>query len=908
MLNQLRVRWENLRLRAKALLVVGIPVLALLIVTTSAYLAQRQQADAEREAERSLEISRSIQELLTLLVDAETGVRGFLLTGDGEWLAPHEAAVRRLPGALDGLAALIAEPVQQERLQRVRSLIERRRVTWDELRAVRGASLGSESVQGPLARGKVIQDELRDVMGDMQQTQGELDLQRIARAEELRARTELTILAGGALGLLGGLATALLLTGGIVRRLERLSRDAGRLEQGLMPHGRSTATDEIGDLGRALERSHRELRQREAALREARESLEQLITAGPVMMVRLSPPRGGTTYASPNIERLLGYRIADILGTERWWNEHIHAEDREQIRVRLERLVEARGSELDIRCRLIHADGSVRWIDWVVRLSYDSAGNAFELTAYGSDVTERLTAQQLLEEREATLSAILTTSPDLIAIVDEAAEFRYASPAVEAVLGIAPTAAAGRSLLDHVHADDRIELQSMLQAASSESGMADGARFRLRRGSNSWVWTEARARTIPHHGQGAPREVVLVARDASAQVALEAELREARAAAESANFAKSEFLSRMSHELRTPLNAVLGFGQLLEMDDLTPDQQDSTRYILKAGRHLLELIEEVLDISRIETGRLPISPEPVAVGETIDELVALLGPMASPRRIAVESAGAQACSYHVMADRQRLKQVLLNLITNAIKYNREGGRVRLFCTVVEHDRLRICVEDTGPGFTRAQAERLFTPFDRLGAEQSGVEGTGIGLVLSRRLVEAMGGVLAFETRPGEGSTFWAELAIAGVRIDVGPDRQNQPSAAEDASGAPSRSYTILAIEDNAASLMLIERVLARRPGLKIESAIQGSLGLDLARQLRPDLILLDLHLPDMAGMEVLQRLRAEPPLRAVPVVILSADATAGQRERLIAAGAHDYLAKPIDIARFLSLLEEVLPA
>ncbi|MBA2556268.1 MAG: CHASE3 domain-containing protein, partial [Chloroflexi bacterium] len=155
MLNQLRVRWENLRLRAKALLVVGIPVLALLIVTTSAYLAQRQQADAEREAERSLEISRSIQELLTLLVDAETGVRGFLLTGDGEWLAPHEAAVRRLPGALDGLAALIAEPVQQERLQRVRSLIERRRVTWDELRAVRGASLGSESVQGPLARGKV---------------------------------------------------------------------------------------------------------------------------------------------------------------------------------------------------------------------------------------------------------------------------------------------------------------------------------------------------------------------------------------------------------------------------------------------------------------------------------------------------------------------------------------------------------------------------------------------------------------------------------------------------------------------------------------------------------------------------------------------------------------------------------
>ncbi len=377
------------------------------------------------------------------------------------------------------------------------------------------------------------------------------------------------------------------------------------------------------------------------------------------------------------------------------------------------------------------------------------------------------------------------------------------------------------------------------------------------------------------------------------------ERRRAEARAETANRAKSEFLSRMSHELRTPLNAVIGFGQLLEMEELTPDQRDGVERIVHAGRHLLSLINEVLEISRIEAGRLAMSLEPVPVGETVESAVSLVRPLAAHRAIEVE-LGLPADERYVVADRQRLQQVLLNFLSNAVKYNREGGRITVACAALADGRLRIGVTDTGPGLGPAELARLFTPFDRLGAETSGVEGTGLGLTLSKRFVEAMGGRVHVESAVGVGSTFAVELAAA-----TAPD-QDLHEAVLPAPATAATAGTVLYVEDNLANVRLVERVLQRRPRIILLPAAQGRLGLDLAREHRPDLILLDSHLPDVPGAEVLRRLREEPRTARIPVVMVSADATPGEIRRLLEAGAEAYLTKPLDVRQFLDVVDRLL--
>jgi signal transduction histidine kinase/CheY-like chemotaxis protein len=384
----------------------------------------------------------------------------------------------------------------------------------------------------------------------------------------------------------------------------------------------------------------------------------------------------------------------------------------------------------------------------------------------------------------------------------------------------------------------------------------------------------------------------------------EAEQR-AREEAEEANRYKNQFLSRMSHELRTPLNAVIGFGQLLKLDELTDDQLDSVDHILKGGQHLLTLVNEVLDIARIETGDLALSAEAVLVGDVLDDALGLIRPLATQRTIHLIGGRDTACSEYVLADRQRLQQVLLNLLSNAVKYNRLGGTVSVSCEPSSSTRLRIKVSDTGNGIPQEQLGRLFTPFERLGAERSEIEGTGIGLSLSRQLAEAMGGFLGVETVIGEGSTFWIELPLVEGPVDR-YERLNTRSRFE-REGAPSnRRRTVLYIEDNLANVALVQRIVAQRENVEIIPAMQGRLGLDLAREHLPALVLLDLHLPDISGDEVLQRLRDDPVTAKIPVVIVSADATPRQIQRLLNAGALAYLTKPIDVAELLGILDNHL--
>ncbi len=385
----------------------------------------------------------------------------------------------------------------------------------------------------------------------------------------------------------------------------------------------------------------------------------------------------------------------------------------------------------------------------------------------------------------------------------------------------------------------------------------------------------------------------------------EQDLRGAKDEAEKANRAKNEFLSRMSHELRTPLNAILGFGQLLEMDHLPGEQQESVEHILRSGRHLLGLIDEVLDIARIEAGNLALSLEPVLIIDELQDALDLVQPIAAARNIRLDSDRRELCRRHVAADRLRLKQVFLNLLSNAVKYNHPGGTVTLSCEETGNGRVRVKVTDTGPGIPPDKLTRLFTPFDRLGAEQSEVEGTGLGLSLAKHLVEAMGGTLGVESAPGRGSTFWVELAIAESpleRLEQADERVPAPVRTD----TPRAARAVLYIEDNLSNLRLIERLLVHRPEVRLIPAMQGSLGLQLAREHRPDLILLDLQLPDLSGSEVLRRLQEAPETRNTPVVIISADATPGQIDRLLAAGAWRYLTKPLDVKKLLALLDEAL--
>jgi signal transduction histidine kinase/CheY-like chemotaxis protein len=383
------------------------------------------------------------------------------------------------------------------------------------------------------------------------------------------------------------------------------------------------------------------------------------------------------------------------------------------------------------------------------------------------------------------------------------------------------------------------------------------------------------------------------------------ELAMAMEEAKSANQAKSAFLSSMSHELRTPLNAILGFAQILTSDKLPStlaQKKEFANHILKSGRHLLTLINEILDLAKIESGAVALSMEPVGLPDILQECEAMMAPLGAQRGIRL--LFPDRCTINVTADRTRLKQVLLNLLSNAIKYNREGGAVVVDCTQSAPGLLRISVQDTGMGLKAEQVRMLFQPFNRLGQEAGVEEGTGIGLVVTKRLVELMGGTIGVSSSPGVGSMFWVELKTTEpVPLPVaGPAAQTLPGMP-----VPERdSITLLYVEDNPANLKLVQEIIRFRPELRLLSAPDGQLGLELARAHRPDLILLDINLPGMSGFDVLRQMRSDPRTAAIPAIALTANAMPRDVERGIAAGFSRYLIKPINIDEFTEAINATL--
>jgi PAS domain S-box-containing protein len=643
---------------------------------------------------------------------------------------------------------------------------------------------------------------------------------------------------------------------------------------------------------RALEA---QLRESEARFRQVTETLQQGF-----LLRDIDPP--AVCYASPAVARIFGVDLDTLYRDPLALQSLIHPQDVEQVVTRRAAMTEPS----DFEYRILRPDGETRWIRTRAEPTRSENGRPTRLASVSEDVTAERELRDALCASEERFRLLAENSTDVIARLSGDQRIVYVSPASRTVYGHEPEEMVGRFPSDFVHPDDAAALRDALAAPSAADGVVTTT-LRARHCSGEIAWVEVKIRAIRDPDSGEVLEFHTVGRDVSGRRRAEAEIRRAKEEAELANAAKSEFLSRMSHELRTPLHAILGFGELLEGEDLLAHQREELMQITRGGRHLLELINEVLDLSRIERGDLRLSVEPVHVGTIVVQALELLEPLADARAVTLPAAAAEDNDVHVCADRQRLTQVLLNLLSNAVKYNCEGGSVRVRTTVGDGPTARIEVADTGIGIAAEDLSRVFAPFERIGAETTEVEGTGLGLALTKHLMEAMGGTVGVTSEIGRGTTFWLDLPVA--EAPAAPPAA-QAAAAPPDDGAPVRTEprSVLYIEDNPSNIQLVEAILRHRPEVTLLVAQQGSLGLDLARERQPDLVLLDLNLPDVSGDEVLRRLRSDPRTRDLTIVILSADATPGQVARLRSAGADGYLAKPFDIQHFLAIVDgEAVP-
>ncbi len=535
------------------------------------------------------------------------------------------------------------------------------------------------------------------------------------------------------------------------------------------------------------------------------------------------------------------------------------------------------------------------------------------------EVSAELPTAQALLKAGALQNAILTSANFSIIATDESGIIQLFNVGAERMLGYDAADVVNRIRPSDIH--DPEEVAARADALSTELGVTiapgfEALSFKASRGiEDIYELTYIRkdgsrfpaivSVTSLREGDGLLIGYLLIGTDNSARKMAETELKAALVAADKANRAKSEFLSSMSHELRTPLNAILGFAQLLGSASPPPSplQKRSIDQILKAGWYLLELINEILDLALIESGGVTMSNEPVSLSEVLSECRAMIEPQARSRNITMSFPEFDAPSF-VTADRTRVKQVLINLLFNAIKYNRPDGTVTVECSRTPNGAVRISVRDTGYGLSPEQLEQLFTPFNRLGKEAGSEEGTGIGLVVTKRLVELMGGSIGVSSTVGVGSEFWAELALAEAPSFAELDAHGRTGGFVPPTSATVR--TILYVEDNPANLELVEQLIARRADLRLLSAADGKVGIEYARSYMPDVILMDINLPGLSGIEAMTLLRANRLTAHIPIIALSANAVPRDIQKGMDAGFFNYITKPIMVSKFMEALESAL--
>ncbi len=518
-----------------------------------------------------------------------------------------------------------------------------------------------------------------------------------------------------------------------------------------------------------------------------------------------------------------------------------------------------------------------------------------------TEMGERQRTGAALRDSQQRLRNILDHTPIGVAYTDTGGRIREANPKLREMLGQDGERLTGKHIADLLHPDDRqAESEARERLLAGEVPMA---RWQLRclTADGRTLWAQVGV-SVLRDAQSQAKRMVWVIEDITERLALE-EAQRAQRGAEAANQAKSEFLSRMSHELRTPLNAMLGFTQLLELDrrqPLTQHQTEWTGQIRQAGWHLLHMINDTLDLARIESGHVELHPQTLDLAEVVAAAAGLLAQSAEKHRVQIDVRLFDQARL-VLGDPTRVKQILTNLLSNAIKYNVEGGRVLIGSHINASGMVALEVADTGLGMKPAQLAQLFQPFNRLGREGGSVEGTGIGLVISLRLAELMGGTLRARSNEAEGSTFILELP----RADASP----MPQALDDDAELPLASYrqrVVHYVEDNETNVEVMRGILALRPQITLEVSMLGLEGLAAIRRRKPSLILLDMHLPDIDGLALLRQLQADPETSDVPVIVVSADATEASIRQAIGAGATHYLTKPVNVPQFLGALDDML--
>jgi len=605
--------------------------------------------------------------------------------------------------------------------------------------------------------------------------------------------------------------------------------------------------------------------------------------------------KNGQLYWSDVIYEIFGYSPGEVKPSVDLFKRAVHPDDRVMVEDSERRAWET--NLHDVVHRIVRPNGEIRYVHELATAERDAEGGVIGFKGTVQDVTDLKKAEQDL----LIFRRVFDASAQGIGVADASGRLLYSNPAHDRLHGYEPQEYMGKKFSLFLSEQTRLWAYDAIMGAVSRGESWSGLLPLLRKDGTEVV-TASNVGGIADES-GKVQYIFNILSDYGPELARQRQLATAKEEAERASQAKSAFLSSMSHELRTPMNAILGFGQILEYDDtLDPDQQESVHEILKAGNHLLELINEVLDLAKVESGQLSLSLESVELPSVLDECISLIQPLARKRDVRIQSRCLD--NIKVRADRTRLKQVVLNLLSNAVKYNREGGQVNLKAQLDGDNTLRLLISDTGNGVPSERLNELFEPFNRLDAEATDVEGTGIGLTISRRIMELMGGSIGADSEVGVGSTFWLDLPLASqVDGNASVGLQDEP---QQRSADGEGQQLVLYVEDNPANLKLVANILGKLPHIHLLSAHMPDLGLELAQARKPDLILLDINMPGMDGYQMLKILKQNPELKQIPIVAVTANAMPRDIQRGKEAGFTDYVTKPIQVREFLQRIEHWL--
>ncbi|MGV8934962.1 MAG: PAS domain-containing protein [Gallionellaceae bacterium] len=614
--------------------------------------------------------------------------------------------------------------------------------------------------------------------------------------------------------------------------------------------------------------------------------------------------KGGLVW-SKHLARLFGYHAGDVAHTYENFLDAVHPDDLYMVSVAINDCVQ-RGISYNIEHRCVWPDGSVHWLLQRGDVVRDAAGSPLHMLGLVQDVTPRKQAELGLLESNLQLEEAQNLAKLGNWSVELDSGQMFWSDEVYRIIGqkksrYIPSIEAFRKILHP--ADRHMVLEADRRAV--KTAMHDLVHRIIRPdGEVRYVHVLASGK---HDADGRLRQMRGTVQDVTVLKLAEQATLQAKEAAEEASRAKSEFLASMSHELRTPLNAILGFSQLFELDEQLPQEtRNNSKQIARAGKYLLSLVNDLIDLARIESNKLELSMEAVDLKDVVCDSLNMVQSMANDKGIRVVMLQCDAMKVTLWADYKRMRQALINLLTNAIKYNKQNGMVHILCEAVAGS-VHMAVTDTGPGIPAEKQERIFNAFDRLGEERGEVEGTGIGLVITKRIVEAMGGVIGFDSVEGQGSTFWMEFSMAGnsERYKIA-ENNIRYTARQQTARISTRSAAVLYIEDNMMNMRLVQQVFSKRQEWELLGAPDAESGIVLALANLPKVILLDINLPGMSGYEALKVLKQNVKTAQIPVIALSANAMKGDREQGLAAGFTDYLTKPLDIVQLLEVLDRLL--